>query len=327
MKDIQVQFDERLELLTVLFYMTDYKEKLQFFVNLQEEDEYSLYKKILTTFENTDLSAMTKPFQQLLETENFGFDAPIHLFLDIFPDFTSYYLEEELFEIRLRKNPLVVELMEAVLAFGKSDEWKQFYNSNQKFYQNVLDGLENLDVSKTFQMMRRLYDNPMWEGKEYSVLLMSGTTAGNYGMHVENTVYCVSGLENGTWYLDGDPTIVIHEFSHSMINPMTDRYLKKEYAEDRTLFADIADKMERIGYSDDTVIVINEYMVRSVECCYYKYYLPEEFEQKVQWEIESGFKDIVFLVEKYLKFLEERQCDFQKFYIQTLVEFVLYLKK
>ena len=31
---------------------------------------------------------------------------------------------------------------------------------------------------------------------------MSGTTAGNYGVHAENNMYCVSGLENGTGYLD-----------------------------------------------------------------------------------------------------------------------------
>lgn len=322
MRKAQARFDERLELLTVLFYMTKYKEELSWIVNLQKEEEYSLYNKILETFEKVDIRSMTEPFEKLLETENFGYDAPIAMFLGISSDFSTYWFDEKLYVERLRNNPLAIELVEAVLAFGKSDEWKQFYQSNELFYQKIMKGLTSLDLTKTYHLMEMLYGSQMPQEAEYTVLLMSGSSAGNYGVHVGDNIYCVSGLVDGTWYLDKSPSLVLHEFSHSIINPLTDKYLAKGYAEDKSLFADIEEKMEDAGYSNDPVCVINEYMVRTVECCYYKLYLPDEYEKALKYEIKVGFKDIEFLVEKYLKFLEENDGDFLHFYVETLQEFI-----
>ena len=202
MRKAQARFDERLELLTVLFYMTKYKEELSWIVNLQKEEEYSLYNKILETFEKVDIRSMTEPFEKLLETENFGYDAPIAMFLGISSDFSTYWFDEKLYVERLRNNPLAIELMEAALVFGKRDEWKQFYKSNEPFYEKILEGLTSLDLSKTYHLMEKLYGSQIPQEAKYSVLLMSGTTAGNYGVHAENNMYCVSGLENGTGYLD-----------------------------------------------------------------------------------------------------------------------------
>ena len=54
---------------------------------------------------------------------------------------------------RLRNNPLAIELMEAALVFGKRDEWKQFYKSNEPFYEKIFEGLTSLDLSKTYHLM------------------------------------------------------------------------------------------------------------------------------------------------------------------------------
>ena len=318
MRNVKTRFDERLELLSVLFYKTKYKEVVPYIVNLQEQEEYSIYRKTMEIFENIDISSMTEPFEKLLETENFGFDAPIEMFLNIFPDFSSYHYDEKLYVERLRNNPFAIELVEAVLVFGKSEEWKQFYKSNELFYQKIIDGLTSLDLSQTFNLMEQLYGNQIPQEIEYSVLLMSGTTAGNYGINVERDIYCVSGLKNGTWYLDTEPSLVIHEFSHSIINPLTDKYLTKECIEDKTLFADITEEMENIGYYNNPITIINEYMVRTVECCYYKLHLLDEYEEMLENEINRGFKDIEFLVKRYMEFLEQKERDFLSFYEKIL---------
>ena len=95
MRKAQARFDERLELLTVLFYMTKYKEELPWIVNLQKEEECSLYNKILEMFEKVDIHSMTEPFEKLLETENFGYDAPIEMFLNISPDFSTCHFDKK----------------------------------------------------------------------------------------------------------------------------------------------------------------------------------------------------------------------------------------
>ena len=44
MRNVKTRFDERLELLSVLFYKTKYKEVVPYIVNLQEQEEYSISK-------------------------------------------------------------------------------------------------------------------------------------------------------------------------------------------------------------------------------------------------------------------------------------------
>ncbi|MBQ6844906.1 MAG: hypothetical protein IJO60_09765 [Agathobacter sp.] len=134
---------------------------------------------------------------------------------------------EKLYVERLRNNPLAIELVEAALAFGKSDEWKQFYRSNELFYQKIIDGLTSLDLTKTYHLMEKLYGS---------------------------------------------------------------------------------------------------LMPQEVECCYYKLYLPDEYEKALAYERKVGFKDIEFLVERYLKYLEVKDREFLGFYIETLQEFVRYIK-
>ncbi|MGN1001311.1 MAG: DUF4932 domain-containing protein [Oscillospiraceae bacterium] len=323
MKSIHIGVDERLELLTVLFYLSDYKEKLPFLVNLEEDETRSLYRKALRFFDSGDAAELVRVFQQLMAEEDFGFDAPIDLFLHIAPDFSSYDLNGKVFQERLNKNPLAVRLLNLALDFYRNSRFREFFDSNREFYEKVLADTCSLSLDGVFSFMDALYDRSL-EGRDFAIKFMSGTTNGNYGITLGNTCCCVSGLYEGRPYLY--PSLVLHEFSHPIINPLTAAYLSEEEKSDQTLFADVREQMARNAYPENETI-LNEYMIRAIECAYLSDAEPDGLIKRLEAEVKRGFVDITFLFDRISAYRREKGRAFEAFYQELLAGFLAFQRE
>lgn len=241
-KNINLSFDKRLEVLSVLYYLTDY---IKEYASLVCTDEKSLYKKVLDYFEPYKNHEAVQAFNRLFKEEAFDFDAPINLFLQFYDDFSGYQLRDNPYKKRLHSSPLVIELMEATMKFYKDTDFERFYQSNQVYYENVLNQSIDFDIDSVFKFMKTYYGNEL-ENHKFEIILMSGTANGNFAIGFSHTHICVTGVMDGTTYID--TSTVLHEFSHPIINPLVEKYIPTELINDPTLFMDINEHLRKIGY-------------------------------------------------------------------------------
>lgn len=106
---------------------------------------------------------------------------------------------------------------------------------------------------------------------------------------------------------------LIHEFSHGIINDLTDKY--SEIYKDIE-FDDIMEKMKSLAYGTKKTI-INEHIIRAIECVYVNKYYGDNAKNKIkEWEKEMGFKYIescINSIEEYMNNLDKYKT-FEEFF-------------
>lgn len=319
MKEINIRFDRRTELLSVLFWLSDYKTKYSFIVNTESN---SLFSYAQNFFANSNYNYVVSLFEKLVNVYDMDFDAPVALFLQFSEDMTSYHLEDYPYISRLNQNPLVVELMDAAIKFYDESNFEEYFQSNQKYYNEILDKDCSLHLMHITDVMKQIYGDA-FEKYNFSINITSATTNGGYCVTIGDHVICSSGLLDGTIYLYD--SMILHEFSHHFINPLTVQYMKDEDKLDPSLFADIMDNVEKQGYrTNDTII--NEYIIRAIECCFCELKALTYFNEHIQFNLLQGFKDIeyVYYLVKTKVFNMHQQI--QDVYSELLESFVLYLR-
>lgn len=106
--------------------------------------------------------------------------------------------------------------------------------------------------------------------------------------------------------------LLVHEFSHGVINNLTDKY---ENILKDVEFDDINEKMKSLAY-DSKECVINEHIIRAIECVYVKRCFGDSEKNRfTEWEKEIGFK----YIESCIKPLEEYMSNLDKY--KTFEEF------
>ena len=319
MKQIDIKFDRRTEILSILFWLSNYKTNFSFIVNTEEK---SLYSKAMVYFKDTSYHRVVSLFEALVDDYDMNFDAPVALFLQFDENMTSYHLEEYPYVSRLNKNPIVIELMDEVIKFYKESNFEAFYQSNQDYYIEILNRDKSLHLNQVTAVMNELYGNNQ-DKVEFSINIVSGTTNGGYCVTVGNKVICSSGLYDGSTYLYD--SFVLHEFSHHFINPLTDKCLNSNDKNNPLLFRDIMEVVIKQGYGSNDII-INEYIIRGIECCYYDLYFKDDLATFIEKNINQGFKDIEFVYRLLKKEVFDNKKMIQDIYPTLLKTFIEYLK-
>ena len=314
-----LSFDRRTELLSVLFWLSNYKINYSFIVNMEES---SLYSKAIHYFKNTNYKKVVGLFETLVDKYDMTFDAPVALFMQFNEDMTSYFLEEYPYVTRLNKNHLVNELMDEVIMFYKESNFENYYSSNFDYYNNILIKQNSLHLNTIISFMDDLYGKER-EQLNLSINITSGTTNGGYCVTNGNQIICSSGLLNNNIYLYD--SMVLHEFSHHFINPLTHIWMNDNDKKDDLLFEDIKEIVKKQGYNSNETI-INEYMIRAIECCYNDIYSNEDLSSFIEKNMNQGFKDIehVYTLVKEEVIVPKRLI--KDVYPKLLESFIAYLK-
>lgn len=127
--------------------------------------------------------------------------------------------------------------------------------------------------------------------------------------------YCLRIGGDGIKRFLGNPDIIVHEFSHSIVNPLTDKYYDQishfEFGEE------LQKRMAKQAYPRKKDF-INESIIRAIQPVYMKYLgVKEEFiERNLQNEESLGFVCTRELYAKLLGYQKRKDTNFEKEFVE-----------
>jgi len=322
--NFNVTVDKRTELLGILLLISDYN---KIFPHLIEELDNKEYREnIFNRFLQFKDDKTVKLFNKLINELNLCYDAPVSLFLQLNEDFTYNELEEYPFYNRLQQSNLVLEFLNELPEFARKINFEQFYNDNLAFYQEIIAKTrKDSNADQIMQFMQDFYKMD-FNKNSFKVNLLPYTTNGNFGTTIKNEIGCNLGLKNYskpfTFIKENDyGSMLLHEFSHSVINPLTDKNCTFEGEQ----FADIWEQMKNMAYASVDCIV-NEHIIRAIQIFHLKNIIKTEdsitsADARLKRDLKNGFKYMetcVNSIEYYYNNID-KYSNFEEYYPEILL--------
>ena len=325
MNNILITVDKRTELLGILLLISDYNKTHSSLIEECGNKDYR--EKIFTNFLQFKNEKAVKLLNKIFDKHNFSYDAPVSLFLQLNEDFTFSELDDYPFKTRLKSSQLVLDFLNELPKFAQTINFEEFYNSNKQFYNDIIEETKSkIDVEKIVNFIFSFYKMDISKIK-YILNLLPYTSRCNFGTNHNFITYSNVGLKRFqqkelTFICNNDfGTLALHEFSHSIINPLTSKYSNIK----RKSFADIWDVMVKKAYGNVETI-INEHIIRALEIFYLKNILKTKetinlANECLEREMNNGFKyiaDCLNSLEFYYTHIDDYE-DFEQ-YFPTLIQ-------
>lgn len=322
---IEVKVDKRTELMGVLFLNSDYINEESELVEECNNKEYR--DEIINYFSKFKNEKIFKILNEIYQKYYFNHDAPIYLILQLNEDFSYENLPDYPFKDRLGGDQLILDFLNEIPGFVQKTNFLDFFNSHKDFYQTGINQIKNLIKDYNIVgFINNFYKLDLSHVK-FTINLMHFATHGNYGVQYNNEFIancCLRESNDGNINfidsIDNTLSLYVHEFSHSIINPLTDKYndIKLEF------FNDIKEEMRELYYWNVETI-INEHIIRAIEVIFMK--LEPKIPNNLQCannyiadNKEIGFKYIetcVNSLEYYIRHKDEYK-NFEDYFPQIL---------
>ncbi len=260
---VYVTVDPRMELLSVVQHFTTWAGEHHTKLDFNYIDDVDSY---FSSFANH--SAVTKCEEML--NKGFTYDAPVNyiLFHDYPPSLTLLSPYSDYLIGRASGVGNLNAFAEDLRDFALSSDFMSFYEDHKTFYDKVLTLVFNsLGDNNYIDLLEEYYGATKYKYIIVPTLLFDG---GAYGPRVDlaegQYVYHVpgpTGIKNGipTFGSESDfKQILLHEFSHSFVNPVTEDNLN-EINKSSELFNPIEQQMKDQAYSK-WYVCVNEHLVR-----------------------------------------------------------------
>lgn len=329
---ISVRVDYRTELLGIIQVLSKnpLTETDDSFGNRKYLDEI---KKKFGKYTNHPIVKMDAYYR---EKYGFNYDAPITMFLQLNEHFKTDHLNDYILKNRLEGDQSIYQFINALEDFANEIGYEEYYKGHQKQYESfisqIVKPLESYDVPR---YLKDYYGVPI-DNKVFVVNILPFQTAHAYGSIVGNNIYssisarrsCRNGNDItfvNPNYEFGFASTTLHEFSHSIINPLTDKL--GIISEEDDLFDEIKDIMQKQAYGRNFTIM-NEHIIRGVQARYlYKYY-PVDVENYIVRLEKMGFIFIRAVIESLEEYENNRSIypTFENFY-PRIVENMKSMKK
>jgi uncharacterized protein DUF4932 len=247
---VRVSVDPRVELLAVVELLSGYER-----TGLITRQDVAYKKAVLERFAAHRDDRAVKLFDEM-SRRGFSFDGPFAAILHFGPppDLAPRLEPSEYACGRAGSKEKLLAFVDALREFARASDFAGFFASQKPLFDaivaDVTAKLAGVDVS----MLEAYYGERM---KSYDVILAPLLHPGGFGPRLDapagTEVYSIQGPLGAT---DGRPTfgsaddfhyLVWHEFSHSFVNPLVDRFGD---AVDRSddLWVPLADRMREEGY-------------------------------------------------------------------------------
>ena len=258
---------------------------------------------------------------------SFNYDAPCFLFLELADndkEISDYIYKERLPISTLELNDFLKQIDDFII----NSNFKEFYNINTTRYLNSLESF--IKKTKIHSPEKYLFQFIGNNSNKLSINLMHSVCSSNYGVHTKKGLYvCV--MPSGESSTQGEPdfaydlpditSLILHEFAHSFINPLTENNRHIINKIDRETFVDA---LSLNPYGENINTAINETIIRSIECCYIKEMFPEVYEPFIKKYIKKGFSQIPHVIEM-LEIFQNNSDNYESlssFYPKLLTSFL-----
>ena len=264
-----------------------------------------IYDNIIEKFNKYSNHELIELFDEITQKYSFMKDSLVHMFLELGDDLKIDKLSDYTME-QLNYDNKIYEFINLLPSFASEIGFYDYYKNNENFYLKCINSISNNINDIKFSKFLSNYFGYL--NKELVINAIPFNSYSCYSAHTDKKVISSLGITQlsksedlyGTWELYKGDMIQIcnHEFCHSYINPLTEKY----DLSDITMFDNIKEQMLQFGY-DDIATIINEHVVRAVEIRSIKQLnLGEE---KYKNSIER-YKNIGFIyIEQIIELLEQ----------------------
>lgn len=281
--DINITVNYYLEVLGVIYRLCNFE--------MNEERNNKKYRDDIDRyFSNYKNHIVIRKFKKLLENMYFNYDAPVEFMLTIFSDQQVEGMLLDRVNLSLKN---IERLKKDIINFIEESNFDHFFNEHKSEYErNIKRFISDL---KDYMPQNYLFDFLNLKSDKLNIILMKNITDSNYGVFVSKQLYCCIRPYKFTKYEDeedycyhmGDlTTLILHEFAHSFINPLTHKYKDRVEKIDKNKFKEIFDNN---AYGEHKETAINETIIRTIECLYLNENLKEYYMQIKEDYKKSGF--------------------------------------
>lgn len=198
------------------------------------------------------------------------------LYVDIPPDFmihlsavpelkVEHTIDERIIKLFTKDQETADHFLEELRNYAMQTNFQKFFSEQHDFYRENIKDVKGIIASHDY--VRDIEDYYGLSQSSYT-LILSPLFEGNYGLRLPSgdnrfDLYAVIG---GSDFTNNNEEVlrylIWHEFSHSFINPITDKY-NATLLKNKNNFELIKDDMKEQGYASwDTTI--NEHIIRAV---------------------------------------------------------------
>lgn len=265
---LKIYTDERIELLNVIQYLSNYP-ILNQSENLGYKEDIDIYFK---EFKNHNAVLLNRKVYR----EFLGFDRAVNYILhynlpmfNLNSDFTKAELQD--LNASISRDSLDIIKNEFKDFYEKSN-FNKFYKKHLKFYKKI--NKPTIKVINKYKIISILENHYGVKNNSYSIILAALLHNGGYEVDIESenkkNLYAIIGPNydsiNKTPVFDTKNILseyVIHEFSHSFCNPLIDNNFD-EFKESECLLIPIESKIKSQGYKGWKTCLY-EHLVRANE--------------------------------------------------------------
>jgi len=319
---MEIRVDKKSELMNIMLYLSDYNNLLKNFDDKHPFNENTTYgQDIIKHFSKFKKH---KTIQLLNEVVNgrfgkhkstFCYDAPICLIMQLNEDFTYDKLDRYPFHTRLCGDSRVVEFLKSIPKFVEDTKYEKFVVSHKPFYDELIEGFKQIVDETLTDDIETMYKLKL--KNKFVINLMPTIHQNSYGFQLNNTVYSNIDLPfkndkvNMSAYRERIRWLLFHEFSHTIVNPLSNKYLCNLYS---PLSNKTIDTLRKQAYNNGTCY-FNESVIRAMTILYENYFTKttKNEEENILYEEKRGFVHTRLLLDKLNEF-QTMDISFDKFY-------------
>jgi len=292
-QSLNVVVDPRLELLSIVQLLSGYGEKYRLITSY----DFPYKRDILEYFSPYKGHSAVKLFAEM-SAAGFTFDAPpgAMLFLSDPPDLRLTMPFTEYLETRAGGSEKLERFVNALRDFAKDTQFMTFYSAHIGTYLQIvanekkkLEGTDYIgDLEKYYGLKQHSYN-----------IIFVPLFVGGFGPRVEQPdgtydIYNITGprgIKNGLpefGSAEGLKHVLLHEFSHSFINPITESF-EEQISKYSSLYEPVSSRMKDQAYGD-WMTCVNEHIIRAVTARFASLEKGKEAgDQRILFEKRNGF--------------------------------------
>ena len=316
---LRISIDPRMEILTTIQLLSSYP-------RVNRNSPYS--KDVLNYFESFSSHEVVSMTDSLSQKHLFVSDAPVTFMLHLsqLPELEQQIVYTDNLMERGGGSDNLEQYRKLVKQFAETSNVETFWNSKIKFYNQILD-LTIAEVNER-DVIKVLEDYHLDTKESYDIIIMPSFNGGvgpqitdDDGRNMIYACFAPTNMKDDIPYLDEGSLLfmVWHEFGHSFVNPIVDKYSDKIAS--AGLYEPIKSYMLRQGYTNWEICVY-ELVVRAIHIRLYELHLgSQQSKALLESELKQRFIYIEPLVEKLKDYETQRDKNkvaFSDFYPELL---------
>lgn len=320
---VTISIDYKVELIGLLITLSDENKKYSSLFYFNRNNDYYI-NELKRKFGYLVDNATVKKFFYLKDKYGMHYEKTIELALSLDDNFE--FKEES--NYKFKDNVEIIEFCRELKILNEQINFKEFYNNHRNKY---LDWIKEISPTYENHNIKELivnYCGTQYDSYKFYTNLIPFETSGGYGVLLRGEAHnCLrarkSTSDNKLFYIESDLIylpISIHEYLHSIINPLTSKYnifnYETEYLYDKN--------NPLLGYEND-YCMINETIIRAMTTrMLYLLTGVDDLEKRFSTDELKGFKYVRVVYNKLLEYEIKRNLyvDIDSFYKEIAYEII-----